>query len=111
MGGWLFQGINVYKMSVCMCVCVHVCVCVCVCVCVYSCMCVCRCACVSVCIHACVRVCVCVGTKAKGDEVQVTWDNPEQLEAYIRKLQAAADRLTTENRKLRKSHYIVSEKV
>ena len=59
--------------------------------------------------HVC--VCVCVGTKAKGDEVQVTWDNPEQLEAYIKKLQAAADRLTTENRKLRKSHYIVSEKV
>ncbi|XP_076446844.1 LOW QUALITY PROTEIN: cytoplasmic dynein 2 heavy chain 1-like [Babylonia areolata] len=51
------------------------------------------------------------GTKAKGDEVQVTWDNPEQLEAYIRKLQAAADRLTTENRKLRKSHNVVSDKV
>jgi dynein heavy chain 2 len=43
--------------------------------------------------------------------VQVTWDNPEQLEAYIRKLQAAADRLTTENRKLRKSHTVVSDKV
>ena len=73
--------------------CVFFCVCVCVCVCVYIC------------------VCVCLGTKAKGDEVLVTWDNPEQLEAYIRKLQAAADRLTTENRKLRKSHNIVSEKV
>ena len=41
----------------------------------------------------------------------MTWDNPEQLEAYIRKLQQAADRLTTENRKLRKSHNVVSEKV
>ncbi|XP_076467409.1 LOW QUALITY PROTEIN: cytoplasmic dynein 2 heavy chain 1-like [Babylonia areolata] len=51
------------------------------------------------------------GSKSKGDEVQVTWDNPEQLEAYIRKLQSAADRLTTENRKLRKSHFVVSEKV
>ncbi|XP_025088458.1 cytoplasmic dynein 2 heavy chain 1-like isoform X3 [Pomacea canaliculata] len=51
------------------------------------------------------------GVKSKADDVQVTWDNPEQLEAYIRKLQAAADQLTTENRKLRKSHYIVSEKV
>ena len=66
---------------------------------------------VCLCVFTCVCVCVCVGTKAKGDEVQVTWDNPEQLEAYIKKLQAAADRLTTENRKLRKSHYIVSEKV
>ncbi|KAK7489861.1 hypothetical protein BaRGS_00018883, partial [Batillaria attramentaria] len=51
------------------------------------------------------------GSKSKGDDVQVTWDNPEQLEAYIRKLQSAADRLTTENRKLRKSHNVVSEKV
>lgn len=51
------------------------------------------------------------GFKSKGDNVQVTWDNPEQLEAYIKKLQHAADRLTTENRKLRKSHFVVSEKV
>ncbi|XP_012944204.1 cytoplasmic dynein 2 heavy chain 1 [Aplysia californica] len=51
------------------------------------------------------------GFKAKGDDVQVTWDNPEQMEHYIKKLQTAADRLTTENRKLRKSHFDVSEKV
>ncbi|KAK7096855.1 hypothetical protein V1264_003902 [Littorina saxatilis] len=51
------------------------------------------------------------GSKGKGEDGQVTWDNPEQLEAYIKKLQSAADRLTTENRKLRKSHNVVSEKV
>ncbi|XP_064610087.1 cytoplasmic dynein 2 heavy chain 1-like isoform X3 [Liolophura sinensis] len=43
--------------------------------------------------------------------VQVTWDNPEELESYIKKLQSAADRLTTENRRLRKSHFVVCEKV
>ena len=50
-------------------------------------------------------------SKAKGEIVQVTWDNPEELEAYIQKLQASADRLTTENRKLRKCHNIVCDKV
>lgn len=39
-----------------------------------------------------------VGSKSKGNDVMVTWDNPEELEAYIGKLQAAADRLTSENR-------------
>ena len=47
----------------------------------------------------------------KGEEVQVTWDNPEELEKYIHKLQAAAERLTSENRRLRKCHYTVSDKV
>ena len=42
---------------------------------------------------------------------QITWDNPEQLEEYINKLQSAADRLTSENRRLRKCHGIMSEKV
>jgi dynein heavy chain 2 len=51
------------------------------------------------------------GSKSKGEDVQVTWDNPEELENYIKKLQKAADRLTTENRKLRKSHNTVCEKV
>ena len=51
------------------------------------------------------------GAKSKGVDVQVTWDNPEELEPYIQKLQASADRLTTENRKLRKSHNTVCEKV
>ena len=44
-------------------------------------------------------------------QVQITWDNPEQLEEYIGKLQGAADRLTSENRRLRKCHGIVKEKV
>ncbi|KAK6172722.1 hypothetical protein SNE40_016326 [Patella caerulea] len=51
------------------------------------------------------------GSKSKGEGGQVTWDNPEELEHYIKKLQAAADRLTTENRRLRKSHFVVSDKV
>ncbi|CAL1541204.1 unnamed protein product [Lymnaea stagnalis] len=51
------------------------------------------------------------GYKVKGEDIQVTWDNPEQLEQYIKKLQTAADRLTTENRKLRKVHFLVSDKV
>ena len=53
-----------------------------------------------------------VGTKSKtGEDILVTWDNPEELERYIKKLQAAAETLTTENRKLRRCHITVSEKV
>ena len=51
------------------------------------------------------------GSKSKGDDITVTWDNPEELEAYIVKLQAAADRLTSENRRLRKSHQTIQDKV
>ena len=51
------------------------------------------------------------GSKSKGEGVMVTWDNPEELEGYIHKLQAAADRLTSENRRLRKCHNIVCDKV
>ena len=43
--------------------------------------------------------------------MQITWDNSEQLEAYIHRLQSAADRLTSENRWLRKCHGIFVEKV
>ncbi len=43
--------------------------------------------------------------------IQVTWDNPEELEDYIKKIQIAADKLTTENRRLRKSHFTVCDKV
>ena len=46
-----------------------------------------------------------------GGGVQVTWDNPDELEKYIAKLQAAADKLTSENRRLRKAHFIVQDKV
>lgn len=43
--------------------------------------------------------------------VFVTWDNPTEVETYTKKLQMAADRLSTENRKLRKKHIIMGEKV
>ena len=33
---------------------------------------------------------------------QITWDSPKELEAYIYRLQEAADLLTAKNRKLRK---------
>lgn len=42
---------------------------------------------------------------------QVTWDNPAELESYINRLQSAADRLTIENRKLRKCHFDIADKV
>uniref|UniRef100_A0ABM5FWF4 Cytoplasmic dynein 2 heavy chain 1 n=2 Tax=Agamidae TaxID=81953 RepID=A0ABM5FWF4_9SAUR len=47
-------------------------------------------------------------SKAEG---QITWDNPKELETYIKKLQSAAERLATENRKLRKWHTNFTEKV
>ncbi|XP_075274100.1 cytoplasmic dynein 2 heavy chain 1 isoform X3 [Opisthocomus hoazin] len=46
-----------------------------------------------------------------GGKAQIMWDNPRELEAYIQKLQAAAERLSTENRKLRKCHTNFIEKV
>lgn len=48
-----------------------------------------------------------------GDEKvkQVTWDNPQALESYIEKLQAAAHQLTSHNRRLRKIHAEITEKV
>ncbi|XP_066286377.1 cytoplasmic dynein 2 heavy chain 1-like isoform X1 [Branchiostoma lanceolatum] len=44
-------------------------------------------------------------------KVQVTWDNPEELEAYVQKLQAAAERIMTLNRQLRKHHTNITDKV
>lgn len=43
--------------------------------------------------------------------MQITWDNPKELEVYISKLQSAAEKLSTENRKLRKWHTDFIEKV
>ena len=43
--------------------------------------------------------------------VQITWDNPSELEEYINKLQAAAERLTSENRRLRHCHAVLVDKV
>ena len=51
------------------------------------------------------------GSKESGGKTQVTWDNPQELEAYIDKLQAATDKLTSENRRLRKCHHNICDKV
>uniref|UniRef100_H2ZEZ6 Cytoplasmic dynein 2 heavy chain 1 n=1 Tax=Ciona savignyi TaxID=51511 RepID=H2ZEZ6_CIOSA len=52
------------------------------------------------------------GSKVSGDgRVHITWDRPEELEEYITKLQQAADKLTTENRRLRKQHNVICDKV
>lgn len=47
----------------------------------------------------------------KGSKDQITWDNPEDLERYIQQLQAAAEKLSTENRKLRRLHQRVTDLV
>lgn len=50
--------------------------------------------------------------KSKGASSQtVTWDNAVELEQYVSQLQAAAERLTTENRKLRKYHSTFGDEV
>jgi dynein heavy chain 2 len=41
----------------------------------------------------------------------VTWDNPVDVEVYIDKLQKSAEKITTENRKLRKIHSNIAAKV
>lgn len=50
-------------------------------------------------------------SKEPGGKLQITWDNPKELEACISKLQSAAEKLSTENRKLRKWHTDFIEKV
>ena len=51
------------------------------------------------------------GSKDSSGKTQVTWDNPAELETYIGRLQGAADKLTSENRRLRKCHQNISDKV
>lgn len=51
------------------------------------------------------------GQNAPDSAFQVTWDNPKELEAYIDKLHSAAEKLTTQNRRLRKHHQQISDKV
>ncbi|XP_069615312.1 cytoplasmic dynein 2 heavy chain 1 [Ranitomeya imitator] len=46
-----------------------------------------------------------------GQKTRITWDNPRELQSYIEKLQSVADKLSTENRKLRKKHSDFSQKV
>lgn len=50
------------------------------------------------------------GRGREGGEA-VTWDDPDQLERYIRRLQEAANKIMAENRRLRKQHFVVCEKV
>jgi len=44
-------------------------------------------------------------------KLHITWDKPDDLEAYIRQLQQAAEKLTTKNRLLRKQHMDICNKV
>ncbi|XP_068440329.1 cytoplasmic dynein 2 heavy chain 1 isoform X1 [Clinocottus analis] len=50
-------------------------------------------------------------SKETGGKLQITWNNPKELEMYIAKLQSAAEKLSTENRKLRKWHTDFIDKV
>ncbi|KAF0030538.1 hypothetical protein F2P81_017269 [Scophthalmus maximus] len=50
-------------------------------------------------------------SKETGGKLQITWDNPKELEVYISKLHSAAEKLSTENRKLRKWHTDFVDKV
>lgn len=50
-------------------------------------------------------------SREEGGKLQITWENPKELEQYIGKLQSAAERLSTENRKLRKWHTDFTDKV
>uniref|UniRef100_A0AAV2J329 Cytoplasmic dynein 2 heavy chain 1 n=1 Tax=Knipowitschia caucasica TaxID=637954 RepID=A0AAV2J329_KNICA len=49
--------------------------------------------------------------KDSGGKLQITWDNPKELEVYIGSLQTAAEKLSIENRKLRKWHMDFIDKV
>ena len=51
------------------------------------------------------------GSSVGKERVQVTWDDPKELEEYITKLQGIANQLTTENRRLRKCHTNFLDKV
>ena len=49
-------------------------------------------------------------SEAKG-KISVTWDKPAEVTNYINKLQTAAERMSTDNRKLRKRHIAMTGKV
>lgn len=51
------------------------------------------------------------GTKATGHAVSITWEDPQELERYVSRLQAVADKLMTDNRRLRKCHNVICDKV
>ncbi|XP_077466766.1 cytoplasmic dynein 2 heavy chain 1 isoform X1 [Stigmatopora argus] len=50
-------------------------------------------------------------SKESGSKLHITWNNPKELEVYISKLQSATEKLSTENRKLRKWHTDFTDKV
>lgn len=50
-------------------------------------------------------------TRAVDEKNAVTWDDEAGLDSYINKLQLSVERLSKENRMLRKQHFIVSEMV
>ncbi|XP_037123246.1 cytoplasmic dynein 2 heavy chain 1 isoform X1 [Syngnathus acus] len=50
-------------------------------------------------------------SKESGSKLHITWNNPKELEVYISKLQSATEKLSTENRKLRKWHTDFTGKV
>ncbi len=52
-----------------------------------------------------------VGALQSKGKVHVTWDNPAEVEKYIKKLQAAANKMSLDNRRLRKKHILMGEKV
>uniref|UniRef100_A0A3Q0T4R8 Cytoplasmic dynein 2 heavy chain 1 n=1 Tax=Amphilophus citrinellus TaxID=61819 RepID=A0A3Q0T4R8_AMPCI len=52
-----------------------------------------------------------IKSKESGSKLHITWDNPKELEVYIAKLQSAAEKLSTENRKLGKWHMGFIDKV
>ncbi|KAH6561492.1 hypothetical protein BASA60_011476 [Batrachochytrium salamandrivorans] len=46
---------------------------------------------------------------ATSEKQYVSWGTPQELERYITRLQAAAENLTSENRRLRKYHVVISD--
>ncbi|KER30421.1 hypothetical protein T265_03154 [Opisthorchis viverrini] len=51
------------------------------------------------------------GNKPKDLENAITWNQTEELESYINQLQNASRQLMMENRKLRKVHFTIMEKI
>uniref|UniRef100_A0A915PL62 Cytoplasmic dynein 2 heavy chain 1 n=1 Tax=Setaria digitata TaxID=48799 RepID=A0A915PL62_9BILA len=51
------------------------------------------------------------GKKGEVTVNAVSWDNPKHLQEFIEKLQTAAERLTLHNRRLRKAHSEICEKM
>ncbi|KAF7232339.1 hypothetical protein EG68_08731, partial [Paragonimus skrjabini miyazakii] len=47
----------------------------------------------------------------KREDVSITWDQTEEVEWYINQLQKASRQLMTENRRLRKVHFTILEKI